>query len=98
MADVLITKNCRKCGVEKPLEQFDRQTRGRLGRKNVCKSCFSEYNKNKYNSPDFDKENYLLNQKVWNEEHKDKVYGYVKKNRNKDKDKTIPNPLVEPDF
>lgn len=98
MSELLVTKICKKCQIEKPLEDFNRQTRGKLGRKNVCKICCSEYNKNKYNNPKFDRENYILNQKVWNEENKKKMYGYIKKSRNKDKDNTIPNPLVEPNF
>ena len=101
MSDLLITKICRKCQIEKPLEEFDRQTRGRLQRANICKICKSEYNKKKYNSPDFDKENYLLNQKIWNEDHPEKVRDYVRKNRSKDKNDVnniYPNPLVNPLF
>lgn len=33
------SKACTKCRVEKPLEQFHRYHRGRLGRQSECKSC-----------------------------------------------------------
>lgn len=45
-------KTCSTCKVEKDLESFSKQARGKHGRSSKCKSCFSEYakaNRDKYN-------------------------------------------------
>lgn len=45
-------KTCGTCKIEKDLESFSKQSRGKFGRSSKCKSCFSEYakvNRNRYN-------------------------------------------------
>ena len=34
-----MTKRCTKCGVDKPLEEFNRERRGALGRRAECRDC-----------------------------------------------------------
>lgn len=38
-------KNCRKCKVSKPLDEFYKQKGGKGGVRSRCKKCFTEYNK-----------------------------------------------------
>lgn len=38
-------KTCTKCGVEKPLDQFSRNSRASDGRQSQCKACFAAYRK-----------------------------------------------------
>ena len=39
------SKQCNRCLVEKPLEEFHTNPKGKYGRKSICKSCVWEYNK-----------------------------------------------------
>ena len=41
----MLTKLCKKCGVEKPLEQFPRDRRYKFGRFCWCLECRRLYNK-----------------------------------------------------
>lgn len=38
-------KVCNTCQVEKPLDLFARQTKGKYGRRGSCKACVAEYSK-----------------------------------------------------
>ena len=38
-----MTKICSKCGVEKSLEEFHKDSQGKLGRKARCKDCIAQY-------------------------------------------------------
>ncbi len=81
----LIVKSCKKCQTVKPLEGFNKQSKMRDGRSNICRSCKSELNKLRYNNPEFDRAGYIEKQKGWNKENSKKVYKYVKKSRKKNK-------------
>lgn len=37
------SKICRKCGVEKLLDEFDKNKAGKFGRRSQCKVCMAEY-------------------------------------------------------
>ena len=50
MADSHLTKICTVCQEDKPLDQFYKQKGGKHGVTAMCKSCISEYRKNKVNS------------------------------------------------
>lgn len=39
MTTATVSKTCTKCEVEKPLDEFYRHPRGRLGRQSRCKAC-----------------------------------------------------------
>lgn len=40
---MITTKVCIECGVEKPLEEFRLDNRGKFGRRTTCKVCHSNY-------------------------------------------------------
>lgn len=42
------TKICAKCGIEKPVEEFQRRTDTRNGRQSRCKPCRKEYAAERY--------------------------------------------------
>ena len=70
----LIVKSCKKCGEVKPLEDFNKQSKMRDQRANVCKKCKSALNKKRYNDPEFDRAGYIEKQKGWNKENPKKLY------------------------
>lgn len=80
-----ITKQCKKCLETKPIEQFNKQTKMKGGYSNICKSCKSILNKQRYNDPEFNRAEYIEKQKNWNKENSKKVYRYIKKSRKKNK-------------
>lgn len=41
-------KECKVCGEEKPLDEFNWQSKGKLNRKYLCKECQKEYDKKYY--------------------------------------------------
>ncbi len=43
--EVSVIRECRRCRVEKPLEQFHRQPRGPMGRHSWCAQCCNVYYK-----------------------------------------------------
>lgn len=42
------TKICKKCGQEKPISEFRKDSKYKDGRTNFCKSCISDYYKGYY--------------------------------------------------
>ena len=80
-----IVKQCKKCQTVKPVEDFNKQTKMKGGRSNICKVCKSELNKKRYNNPEFDRTGYIEKQKDWNKENPKKLYRYIKKSRKKNK-------------
>lgn len=50
-------KVCNKCGIPKPFDEFYKQKHGKFGLSGKCKSCCTEYFKNRYkNNPERVKE------------------------------------------
>lgn len=43
-----ITKVCKKCEVEKPIDNFNKQSKSKDGYKNYCKECFKLINNTIY--------------------------------------------------
>lgn len=43
-------KICRECGLEKPLDEFNKRRGSKDGHQGMCRSCFSRYNKVRYHS------------------------------------------------
>lgn len=41
----MLTKVCSKCCIEKSVDQFSKQKRGKYGTRSMCKDCESHYNK-----------------------------------------------------
>ena len=44
----VLTRVCKKCQIEKPLEDFHRHPTLKYGRQRTCKTCFSLHNKTYY--------------------------------------------------
>jgi 5-methylcytosine-specific restriction endonuclease McrA len=51
--DKMDTKVCSKCGVEKPLDEFNKDKSGRAGRRSICKICGRLAMKLYYQTPAF---------------------------------------------
>lgn len=69
------TKKCKKCGEEKLLTEFNKQSRTKDGLKNYCKICFKKINQDRYKA----KRGKILDQnKKWYRDNLDKrkVYEY----------------------
>jgi hypothetical protein len=93
------TKKCTKCNQEKPLSEFHKDKRGRLGRRPKCKTCETEQKKrwrqeNKDKVAEREKQYYQENKdkiaerkKQYYQENKDKVAEQKKRWRQKNKDK-----------
>ncbi len=93
------TKECSKCGQEKPLSGFHKDKSGRLGVVSWCKVCVSEYkkqyhqkNKDKiaarqkqYRQENRDKE--LERSKQYYQENRDKMLEYAKQYQQENRDK-----------
>lgn len=41
----MVSKICSKCGIDRPLSEYFRQTKGLFGRQASCKSCYRLYDK-----------------------------------------------------
>ena len=74
-------KICKMCNIEKSLDEFHIETKGRLGRKSRCRVCCTELSK-KWKSENSDKEK--QNRRRWNkanaEKHKESTYRWRKEN------------------
>jgi hypothetical protein len=73
------TKKCNKCGVVKPLDEFNRQKDGKLGRHSRCKLCVKAYR-----LANLDKES--QQKKAYYEANKERIKKRHKKWREKNKD------------
>jgi hypothetical protein len=82
---LLITKRCKKCLQDKPLDEFRKQARAKDKHKPICKVCDDLYQKQRYNSM---KPYYINRVKDWQKkpENKDRVRGYKNKFKNKSKE------------
>jgi len=76
------TKECTKCGQEKPLSGFHKDKSGRLGVKPQCKVCRKQYyQENKDKLSEY--------QKQYNKENKDKISERKKQHYQKNRDKKL---------
>lgn len=98
--DIIITKKCTKCGVEKSLDGFALDFRTKDGHVSACKVCKNHYEKG-YNKKNRDKINeynkkyYYDNleynrtrSKKYRSFHRNRLIEYIKDWRSKNKDKT----------
>jgi len=76
-------KECTKCKVDKPLNEFSKEKSGKDGLRSNCKSCEKEYNK-KYRQANRDK--VLESKKKWRQENKEKAKEYRQANKEKTKE------------
>ena len=98
-------KLCTKCGVWKPLEEFNKHKRGKYGRRAECKECKKEYQKqwrenNKEHRKEYQKqwrENNPNYQKQWhlNNSEQQKQYREANKEKKKEYDKQYRKDNVE---
>ena len=81
---VISTKQCRKCGQEKPTSgpdaAFQRQSAAPDGLKNWCRLCMGLYSAERYEK---NREKLLAKSRAWNEANPNKVKGYQKDYRDK---------------
>ena len=89
------TKECARCGQEKPLSGFHKDKSGRLGVQSRCKVCALEYQKqyhqkNKDKIAEQKKQHYQKNKdkisarnKQYRQENRDKISEYRQENRDK---------------
>jgi hypothetical protein len=77
---VILTKKCRSCNIEKTLDQFDKQKDCKLGVKNYCKACYKIRNAERYNQ----KTNDIIRQvRLYQFAHPGKYKRYQKNYRRK---------------
>lgn len=74
MSSSISQKRCSKCGQSKPAtsEYFHRTERGLYGLKSICKTCQSEYSRNRNANPDIKIRSHLLG-KEWRKNNREKV-------------------------
>lgn len=77
-------KECNKCGKIKELTDFGNQPRNKGGKKHQCKSCESDYAKERYLE---NRDQYLKQQKEYQYNNKEKVRESKKRYRDKNKEK-----------
>jgi len=65
--NLLHMKICKNCGLEKELDQFNKQKKGKFGRTSVCKPCFIDI----YYKPNKDK--YSLRREKWKENNSERL-------------------------
>lgn len=75
------TKKCFKCQLEKPLEEFSDQVRGKYGKKSYCKECDRAHNKELYNK---NKDKRILQNQIWQIINRDHYLEYQKDYHKKD--------------
>jgi len=78
------TKECSKCGQEKPLSGFHKDKSKRFGVRSWCKVCVSEYKKQHYQK---NKDKIVTQIKQYRQKNKDKVLEWAKQYRQKNQDK-----------
>ena len=92
-------KICKKCEIEKELEQFHKDTRTKDGREGSCKDCKNKYQQeNKERIKENKSKYYIENKDKFKEykiDNKDKSKVYNKKYRDKNKDKIKSYKLTE---
>jgi hypothetical protein len=67
-------KKCNKCGVEKELSKFYKQTHGKFGVDSYCKECRKEANRKSYN-PEVKKQYHDSHKLEHNQQRMLKLYG-----------------------
>ena len=67
------SKICRKCGGEKPLDKFGKQSSTKDGYKYYCKDCIAAINRSRYER---DPERHKMIVRKWQEKNTEKVKGY----------------------
>jgi 5-methylcytosine-specific restriction endonuclease McrA len=72
------SKVCNNCGIEKPLSEYYRETKGKDGRRGKCKVCDNSRIKT-YNQNPLVKERQKVYNTLWKANNKDKIRGYNKK-------------------
>lgn len=92
-------KICKKCEIEKELEQFHKDTRTKDGREGSCKDCKKKYQQeNKERIKENKSKYYIENKdkfKEYKRNNKDKSKEYNKKYRDKNKDKIKSHKLTD---
>lgn len=92
-------KICKKCKIEKELEQFHKDTRIKDGREGSCKDCKKKYQQENKEKIKENKSKYYIENKEkfkeYKKNNKDKSKGYNKKYRDKNKDKIKSYKLTE---
>jgi hypothetical protein len=78
------TKECTRCGQEKPLSGFYKHKMRRFGVRSQCKVCVSEYKKQHYQE---NRDKILERQKQHHQENRDKILERQKQYHQKNKDK-----------
>ena len=86
----ITTKKCKICKVEKSLEEFRPQAKGKLGRKSYCIPCDNEYNRRLYEK---DREFKKMQSEVWNSKNPDKVKEYQENHQKKLKNLNNPEKI-----
>ena len=71
--NIIITKLCKKCGTEKPLSEFRKQSTTKDGLQYHCKICGSKIAKNRYEKS---RKKIIKKVKVWQENNQEKIKGY----------------------
>jgi hypothetical protein len=71
-------QTCTKCKIEKPLEEFRRQSSRKNGRKCKCVSCDDEYQKKRYNNK---KITFIEKVRQWQAKNEERVKKYKEKYR-----------------
>ncbi len=76
----ITTKTCKKCNVEKTLDQFDKQKDCKCGVKNYCKECYKKMNQDRYTK----KRNDIIKQnKIYQFSHEEEYKKYQKEYHSK---------------
>jgi hypothetical protein len=76
------SKVCNKCGEEKLLEEFDKQAKGKYGKRATCKLCRKQNGKRYYEANKEQKKQYQ-------EANKEKIAEYIKQYRKENKEKLV---------
>lgn len=77
------TKVCTKCGVEKDLEEFHNDRRGKYGRTSRCKRCVKQYSSSWYSK---NVESYLVSCQKYKLDNSDRLNLYQKAYREKNRE------------
>ena len=75
-------KPCAKCGIEKPLTEFHKNSKSESGRTSKCKSCVSAYDKSRHKD---NRESILKRKREYYQNNKENYYAVQKKWRAKNK-------------
>ena len=75
-------KICKKCEIEKELDQFHKDTRTKDGREGSCKDCKKKYQQE-------NKERIKINKKIYSEKNRERLLLYKKEYKNSNPEKVI---------